>query len=79
VIAEEEGHHPDLHLTGYNTVVSASVLGFLNRYVSNCESFSPSSRPETMGPEQHVMLQLQGSRRLLLRGKLLRCLRTCLD
>lgn len=22
VVAEEEGHHPDLHLTGYNTVVA---------------------------------------------------------
>lgn len=27
MIAEEEGHHPDLHLTGYNTVVRGAGGG----------------------------------------------------
>lgn len=35
MIAEEEGHHPDLHLTGYNTVVAEMTTHAANGLTEN--------------------------------------------
>lgn len=35
VVAEEEGHHPDLHLTGYNTVVAEMTTHAANGLTEN--------------------------------------------